>query len=230
MLMEIVQTTAKQKRGVKLTIIAIVVFITLVMIGFINKISAPRMLNNIELRVNGAFVFDNPRMFKPFSLLNHQGESFKPENLKGKWSLVFFGFTHCPDICPTTMATLAKLMKNLDESVVDDTQVVLVSVDPARDTVDVLSKYVPFFNPDFVGVTGDFIEIKRLATQLNVAFAKVVTNHERGEYTVDHGATIALINPRGDYHGFFKPPLDSARLKLTYLSIREDYKNLVSAD
>ena len=150
--------------------------------------------------------------------------------MKGKWSLVFFGFTHCPDICPTTLSTLAKLIKNLDESVVADTQVVLVSVDPARDTVDVLSKYVPHFNPDFVGVTGEFIEIKRLATQLNVAFAKVVTNHERGEYTVDHGATVALINPRGDYHGFFKPPLDSARLKLTYLSIREDYRKLVSAD
>ena len=226
--MEIVETAVKQKRGIKLTITVIVIFITLVMIGFLNKISTPRMLSNIELRVNGAFVFDHPRMFKSFSLLNHKGEAFTPDSLKGKWSLVFFGFTNCPDICPTTMATLAKLLKNLDESVVEETQVVLVSVDPARDTVDVLSKYVPYFNPDFIGVTGDFIEIKRLATQLNVAFAKVVTNHEKGEYTVDHGATVALINPRGHYHGFFKPPLDSARLKLTYTSIREDYKELVS--
>ena len=144
--MELVQTLAKQKRGIKLTIGIIVVFITLVLIGFINKITTPRQLNDIELKVNGAFVFDNPRMFKPFSLLDHHGDSFEPASLEGKWSLVFFGFTHCPDVCPTTMATLAKLMKNLDQEVVDETQVVLVSVDPARDTPEVLAKYVPYFN------------------------------------------------------------------------------------
>lgn len=222
--METEQRAAKRQRGIKLTIAVIIAFITLVMIGFINKITTPRMLNAVELRVNGAFVFDNPRMFKPFSLLDHKGQGFKPASLEGKWSLVFFGFTNCPDICPTTMATLAKLVKNLDEELLAETQVVLVSVDPARDTKDVLAKYVPYFNPDFIGVTGDFIEIKRLANQLNVAFAKVVTNQETGDYTVDHGATVALINPRGHYHGFFKPPLDAARLKLTYTSIREDYK------
>ncbi len=223
--MEIVQTPAKQKRGIKVTIIVIAVFITLVLIGFFNKITTPRQLSDIELRVNGAFVFDNPRMFKPFSLLDHKGEAFEPASLEGKWSMVFFGFTNCPDVCPTTMATLAKLMNNLDQDVLDETQVVLVSVDPARDTPEVLAEYVPYFNPDFIGVTGEFIGIKRLAIQLNVAFAKVVTDQEKGEYTVDHGATVALINPRGHYHAFFKPPLDPARLKLTYSSIRENYKN-----
>ena len=95
----------------------------------------------------------------------------------------------------------------------------------ARDTVDKLAEYVPYFNQDFVGLTGDFIEIKRLANQLNIAFNKVVHNPDEGgdDYSVDHSGNIALINPYGHYHAFFKPPLDVARLKLTYLSIRENF-------
>jgi protein SCO1/2 len=221
--METAPTNANTQRGIKVTIAVILIFITLVMIGFINKITTPRSLSEMELRINGAFQFDAPRAFKPFDLVDHKNQAFTKANFEGQWSLVFFGFTHCPDVCPTTMATLSKLVKNLDDETQADTQVVLVSVDPARDTPDVLAEYVPFFSPDFIGVTGEFIGIKLFANQLNVAFAKVVTNAETGAYTVDHGATVALINPRGDYHAFFKPPLDPARMKLTYISMRESF-------
>ncbi len=221
--METAPTQAKMQRGIKITIALILTFITLVMIGFINKITTPRSLSEMELRINGAFQFEAPRAFKPFNLVDHHNKAFTKANFEGKWSLVFFGFTHCPDVCPTTMATLAKLVKNLDDEVQAETQVVLVSVDPARDTPEVMAQYVPYFNPDFVGVTGEFIGIKLFANQLNVAFAKVVTNAETGDYTVDHGATVALINPKGDYHAFFKPPFDPARLKLTYISMRESF-------
>ena len=94
----------------------------------------------------------------------------------------------------------------------------MVSVDPARDDVAVLSQYVPYFNPDFTGVTGDFLDIHRFATALNTPFRKVPGQGEN--YQVDHSANLVLINPRGDYHGFFRAPLDLAKLKVTYRSVR----------
>lgn len=216
-------SSARQKRGVMITVVVLVVFMLVVLAGFINKITTPRMLNSMELRANGAYLFDQPRIFKDFQLTDHRGQPFSLAQLKGKWTLMFFGFTHCPDVCPTTLATLGKWMKQLDDAVLADTQVVLVTLDPTRDTVEKLAEYVPYFNPGFIGLTGDFLEIKRLANQLNIAFAKVVTDAESNSYSVDHSANLVLINPYGHYHGFFKPPLESARLRLTYLSMRNQF-------
>ena len=98
---------------------------------------------------------------------------------------------------------------------------VMISVDPARDTVEQLASYVPFFNENFVGVTGEFLEIHRVATALNTPFRKVTGGD--GEYQVDHSSNVVLMNPRGDYHGFFKAPLDMAKLKVTYRSVRAQW-------
>ena len=94
----------------------------------------------------------------------------------------------------------------------------MVSVDPARDTVEQLAAYVPYFNPGFIGVTGEFLDIHRFATALNTPFRKAAGQDEN--YLVDHSANVVLINPRGDYHGFFKAPLDLAKMKVTYRSAR----------
>jgi len=205
-----------RKRGIKLTIFVLLAFMTVVLLLFFNKITSPRILSKTELRINGAFQFDKPRIFKDFELTDHKGNHFSRANLQGKWTLMFFGFTYCPDVCPTTLSALNELMAKLDKDIRANTQVVLVSVDPARDTVEKLAQYVPYFNPDFIGLTGDFLQIKRLANQLNIAFSKVNIGDT---YTVDHSASVVLINPRGDYHGFFKPPLDLPRMKLTYQSM-----------
>ena len=154
----------------------------------------------------------------PFSLIDHTGQRVTEADFKGDPTLVFFGFTYCPDICPTTMAFLDRFVAELEGTEVEDTQVVMVSVDPARDTVEQLAQYVPFFNEDFIGVTGEFLDIHRFATALNTPFRKVPGQDEN--YLVDHSANVILINPRGDYHGFFKAPLDQAKMKLTYRSAR----------
>lgn len=206
----------KQKRGIWLTVVVISILITMMLAGFIHKINSPRVLSLEELKINGLYVLDRPRVLSDFELVDHKGQAFGREQLQGKWSLVFFGFTHCPDICPTTMALLNKLVTDLNGDILDQTQVVLVTADPARDTVEKLSEYVPFFNPGFTGVTGDFLTIKRLGNQLNVPFVKVP---QGDSYTIDHGGQVVLINPRGDYHGFFSTPIDLARMKLTYQSI-----------
>ena len=208
-----------QSRNIKLTVAAILVFITVIVAGFVHRISLPRVMNASEMKANGFYLLETPRNFGEINLVDHHGKPFTRANFEGRWTLVFFGFTFCPDICPTTMAFLNQLMANLEGTEAEDTQVVMVSVDPARDTVEQLSKYVPYFNPDFVGVTGEFLEIHRFATGLNTPFRKVPGGGE--DYLVDHSANVVLINPRGDYHGFFKSPLDQAKMKLTYRSARE---------
>lgn len=213
---DVTEMNDRQKRGITFTVVGIAVFVVVVMGLFLNKITTPRVLSPIELRVNGTFVFDQPRIFKDFALIDHHGQSFNLDNLKGKWSLVFFGFTACPDVCPATLSMMKQVKSQLDSDIEEQVQFVLVSVDPARDTVDKLSQYMPYFDPEFIGLTGEFLEIKRLANQMNMAFVKVP---QGDTYTIDHTANIALVNPYGHYHGFIKPPLDNARIKLTLQSI-----------
>lgn len=211
---------SQTRRGIRLTVIACVIFMTLLVTLLVNKLVTPRVMSAEELRLNGAIVFDTPRRFDDFTLRNQKGEPFTREDFVGQWSLVFFGFTHCPDICPTTMAELDRLMGKLPADIAEDTQVVLVSLDPARDTPEVLAEYVGYFDPAFTGVTGDFLTLRRFANQVNVAFNKVTIGDD---YTVDHSGNIVLINPRGDYHGFFKPPFELAKLKATYSSIHQSF-------
>ena len=213
-------TKAQTRRGIRLTVIGCLVFITLLLTLLVNKLTTPRVMTADELRLNGAVVFETPRRFDDFALRNQKGEPFTREDFVGQWSLVFFGFTHCPDICPTTMAELDRLVGKLPDDIAENTQVVLVSLDPARDTPEVLSEYVGYFDPEFIGVTGDFLTLRRFANQVNVAFNKVTIGDD---YTVDHSGNIVLINPRGDYHGFFNPPFELAKLKATYSSIQQSF-------
>lgn len=208
-----------QRRRIWLTVLGLLLLIAIIVAGFVNRISQPRVMTASEMKINGAYMFETPRDFGDFELIDQNGSAFTRDNLRGRWTLVFFGFTYCPDVCPTTMALLAQLMKQLDGLPEQaDTRVVMVSVDPARDTPEKLASYVPYFNPGFIGLTGDFMAIHRFATALNTPFRKVPGQGE--DYLVDHSANVVLINPMGDYHGFFKAPLDLAKLKVTYRSAR----------
>ncbi|WOJ92501.1 SCO family protein [Congregibacter variabilis] len=208
----------RQRRGIRLTIAFVLTFILIVVAGFIHRIGQPRLMSDGELQANGLYLMDPPRDFGDFSLIDHRGEPFTPASLEDQWTLVFFGFTYCPDICPTTMAFLDQFVGQLEGTEAKDTQVVMISVDPARDTVEQLASYVPYFNKDFTGVTGEFLDLFRFATALNTPFRKVAGQGE--DYQVDHSANVVLINPRGHYHGFFKAPLDLAKMKVTYRAAR----------
>ena len=207
-----------QSRNIKLTIAGLLLFITVIVAGFVYRVSLPRIMTASEMSANGLYLLETPRNIGEFDLIDHHGNPFNPARLEGQWTLVFFGFTHCPDICPTTMTFLNTFLESLEGTEAQDPQVVMVSVDPARDTVQQLADYMPYFNPDFIGVTGEFLDIHRFATKLNIPFRKVMD--EDGSYQVDHSSNIVLINPRGDYHGFFRAPLDLAKMKVTYRSAR----------
>ena len=212
------QVAARQSRGIKLTVVVLLVFIAVVVAGFVYRIQQPRVMTSGEMKINGLYLLDTPRNIDEFQLIDHNGQAFTKARLQGKWTLAFFGYTYCPDICPTTMTFLNEFMAQLEGTEAEDTEVVMISVDPARDTVEQLAGYVPYFNTEFTGVTGDFLAIHRFATGLNTPFRKVAGQGEN--YQVDHSSNVVLINPRGDYHGFFKAPLDLAKMKVTYRSAR----------
>jgi protein SCO1/2 len=162
-------------------------------------------------------LLDTPRKFSEFELTDHHGELFTSAQLKGKWSLLFFGFTHCPDICPTTMATAAKLYESLSFEDKGKLQVVMISLDPERDTTEKLFQYVPYFNKEFIGVTGNKHVLMSLGVQLNIPYSRVSLKED--DYTIDHSGNFVIINPYGDYHGFFRPPFNVDKMQVSLKSI-----------
>lgn len=126
-------------------------------------------------------------------LTDHTGKPRKLEDFRGKAVVVFFGFTHCPDVCPTTLADIAQAVKSLGPDA-ERVQVLMVSVDPERDTAQSLAKYVTAFDPRFLGLRGDLEATKRAAGEFKIYFEK----RKQGEsYTVDHSAQSYVIDPQG---------------------------------
>ena len=147
-----------------------------------------------------------PRALSAFSLLDENGDEFTNTSVKGQWNLLFFGFTHCPDICPTTMLALKNVRQLLEaQGRWPDLNVVMVSVDPDRDAPERLKPYVSYFHPEFKGVTGDEIAITAFAKELGILFIKNEAD-ANGYYDVDHGVSMILINPQGNYAGVITAP------------------------
>ena len=204
------------QRGVRWTVFGVLLFMLVVVVSFIHRVGEPRLMSLAETRANGLFLFDTPRDPGAFSLTDHHGMPFTRDALTNRWTLIFFGFTHCPDICPTTLAELSELKAQLVDTEANDLQVVMLTVDPARDTPARLADYVPYFHSDFLGVTGEFADILGVAQRLNAPFRKV--SEPNGGYQMEHSANVMLMNPRGDYHGFFRAPLDIPKMRVTLRS------------
>ena len=204
------------QRGVRWTVLGVLLFMLVVVVSFIHRVGEPRLMSLAETRANGLFLFETPRDPGAFLLTDHHGAPFTRDALTNRWTLIFFGFTHCPDICPTTLAELAELKAQLVDTEANDLQVVMLTVDPARDTPARLADYVPYFHPDFLGVTGEFADILSVAQRLNAPFRKV--SEPNGGYQMEHSANVMLMNPRGDYHGFFRAPLDIPKMRVTLRS------------
>lgn len=157
-----------------------------------------------EPELTTSYLYPQQRELAPFELTDQNGEVFNNDRLKGKWSLVFIGYTSCPDVCPTTMAKLTAAYQKLAPTI--DMQVVFVSVDPARDTQAKLLDYINFFNSDFVAVTASHASLLPLTRQLGFVYAMV---GEGQNYQVDHSASMVLISPEGKRYATIKPQAGS---------------------
>lgn len=149
-----------------------------------------------------------PRAVADFSLIDERGRTFTRADLTGAPTLVFFGFTHCPDVCPTTLVKLAQVKKSAPLAAL---RVVFVSVDPQRDTPPLLAQYVHAFDPSFRGLTGDARALARVAGDFGVAFSRVEL--PGGDYTMDHSAVVFLLDTDAHIVALFTPPFDSAALR-----------------
>lgn len=163
-------------------------------------------------------VLPKPKKLEDFSLRDGDGKPFTLASLSNRYSILFFGYTSCPDICPTTMLVLAQLYKGLEQSGNNkDIQVVFVSVDPKRDDAKKLKKYVEYFNETFVGTSGQPAQIAALAGQLGAAY-KVHDQNKGSDYGVDHTGLLFVVNPDAAFAAILSPPHDAdmirSRLKL----------------
>lgn len=167
-------------------------------------------------------LFPEPKPLTAFALTDHKNRVFDLASLKGKWSFLFFGFTHCPDVCPTTLAVLAHARDKIAKNTVgaEDIQFVFISVDPNRDTAGKLGQYVDYFDTTFLGVTGNDAQIGNLAGQLGAAY-QVAIKPGIENYPVYHSAAVFLLDPRARYHAVFTPPLDAEAISRRFKVVRE---------
>ena len=152
-----------------------------------------------------ALILPAPNPVPEFSLLNQDGMPIDQTVFEGQWDLVFFGFTHCPDVCPTTLQVLAAAKAALQEKGQSPLpRIVLVSVDPERDSPEVLKQYVDYFGAGNLGITGTLDEITKLTSGLGIYFEKHASDGE--DYAVDHSAAVLVINPDGGFEALFSGP------------------------
>jgi len=166
--------------------------------------------------------FREARALQPFELVDHTGKAFTNNALMGHWSFIFFGYTHCPDVCPTTLSVLNSVATRLRDQA-DPVRYIFISVDPERDTPDKMGQFVSYFNADFIGVTGTTEAISQLTQQLGVIAARVDDAVDAENYLVDHTASILLIDPDGRFHALFSPPLKAEDIAADFIRIAQVY-------
>jgi len=167
-----------------------------------------------------ATVFSTTRALPPLGLIDQDGRPLGPAFFDGHWTLVFFGFTQCPDICPTTLATLAQVARQLEDLPAgQQPRVLLISVDPERDPPEILAPYVRFFDPRFLGATGSLEATAAAASAFSIPYAKV--SLPEGGYTLDHGSGLSLVGPAGSVVAYFSAPHEAATIAGDYRAIVE---------
>ncbi|WP_313288581.1 SCO family protein [Stutzerimonas nitrititolerans] len=192
------------------------VFILVALVALVIGLTVYRVLNSerqidpTQMLDAGIVILPQGRDVPKLTLTNQDGEPVQVDQLEGKWTLLFFGYTFCPDICPATLAELRQLRGQLPDEVREQLRPVLVSVDPARDTPEQLKQYLEFFGEGFVGLTGTLDDIQTLANGVGIPFIPGDTSREN--YTVDHSGNLVIIGPDGRQHGFIRAPLKVQKL------------------
>ncbi|MEE5044426.1 SCO family protein [Pseudomonas alliivorans] len=193
------------------TVFILVAVVALIMGLTINRVLSGKGPGDQTALIDaGVILLPQSRSLPSLSMSDQNGAPVAVDELKGKWTLVFFGYTYCPDICPTTLAQLRDIRTKLPQGAEDNMRVVLVSVDPDRDTPQQLKQYLGYFDPRYIGLTAPVADIQKLASALSIPFIPADTS--KPGYTVDHSGNLALIGPDGRQRGFIRSPLNAQKL------------------
>ena len=183
--------------------------------GFYISLKQSQKTVQVNPNIEGLF-WPNPKQIHSFSTLDQTGVAFGLEQIKDKWSFIFFGYTHCPDICPITMSVMADVYKELNKTH-NDIQTVFVSVDAERDNTEKLQQYVGYFHDDFIGLGGSTDMVNSLTKQIGVAY---YVNNNGDNYLVDHSASIFLLDPQGRMVGKISPPHQKEKIIQQFTQIK----------
>ncbi|MET0026113.1 MAG: SCO family protein [Candidatus Thiodiazotropha sp.] len=186
---------------------------------FPNAVGKPQQPLHTEASAVG-----EPRRLKAFSLTDQLGQTYDNQRLLGHWTFMSFGYTYCPDICPTTLSIMSEVSNRIRAQAQHAPfQVVFVSIDPERDTPARLAEYVTYFDPAFLGVTGTQQELQKLTRPLGILYQRVDTQDSAMGYVMDHTASIILVDPQGRFFAYFLHPHDAD-------SITRDFTTITQSD
>ncbi|NAT21999.1 SCO family protein [Pseudomonas syringae] len=192
------------------------VFIVAAIVALVLGLALSRLLpgsgpnNQAALNEAGIVLLPKSRQLPALSMIDQNGAAVALDGLKNQWTLMFFGYTFCPDICPTTLAQIKQIRSELPKAALERMRVVLVSVDPNRDTPQQLKEYLSYFDPQYIGLTAPVADIQKLANSVSIPFIPADTS--KPNYFVDHSGNLALIGPDGTQRGFIRAPLNNQKL------------------
>ena len=193
------------------TVFVLVAIVALVMGLTVNKVLTSKGQGDPTVLLDaGIILLPQSRSLPELSLTNQDGQAVAVDQLKDQWSLLFFGYTFCPDICPATLAQLRQLQGQLPPETLAKLRIVLVSVDPHRDTPEQLKKYLDYFDAGFIGLTGEQATLQKLANAVSIPYIPADTSKEN--YTVDHSGNLVIIGPDGKQRGFIRAPINNTKL------------------
>ncbi len=195
----------------QITVFVLVAIVALVLGLTVNKVLNGKGQGDPTVLLDaGIVLLPQSRKLPELSLTNQDGQAVAVDQLKEQWSLLFFGYTFCPDICPATLAQLRQLQGLLPEETRANLRIVLVTVDPNRDTPEQLKKYLDYFDAGFIGLTGEEATLQKLANAVSIPYIPADTSQEN--YTVDHSGNLVIIGPDGTQRGFIRAPINNAKL------------------
>ena len=195
----------------QITVFVLVAIVALVLGLTVNKVLTSKGQGDPTVLLDaGIVLLPQSRSLPELSLTNQDGQVVAVDQLKDQWSLLFFGYTFCPDICPATLAQLRQLQGQLPPETLAKLRIVLVTVDPHRDTPEQLKKYLDYFDAGFIGLTGEQATLQKLANGVSIPYIPADTSKEN--YTVDHSGNLVLIGPDGKQRGFIRAPINNAKL------------------
>ena len=204
-------------KSIRITVASCLLFVSMVAGLFVYTTVSPKELTAAEYKQIGFYKLVRTRQINNFELIEGNNK-FSNNDLKGAWDILFLGFASCPDMCPMTMKKMAMANSSLPEEISSKVNFRMISVDPDRDTPEKMQEYALAFNPNFSGITGDIEVIYKLATDLTLPFVPVIGS-DVTNYDMDHSMNLAVIDPNGNYFGFFKSPHTPERMAQVLESI-----------
>ncbi len=183
-----------------------------------------RQITEPPLLLTAGVLYPEPREVPDFQLMQANGQPYGKNDWLGHWNVLFFGYTSCPDVCPTTLAAFKQVLAELTKSGISSSfHFDFISVDPERDTPEKLGSYVAFFSPEFRAATGNEDDLNRLTHALGLIYTR--TTGPDGAIQVDHSASAVIINPQGELVGLFRPPLTAAPIAADLSTLLKTHSN-----